>query len=207
MPSPSLPTVAGLADAPPWPDARLIALPGRCRGAAIGDWAGSCSRRWGPEAVLRLRQDLDLDAGTLADEPSKTDWFPIALWLRLTDAIVARHLGGDLLSLEPLVVEDARRAAGLTAKLVARQLGPARILAASSRIHGWLYDVGAVDAETSDNAATLRWTGAAVFGQPTWRALQVFALRGAVETAGGADVSLELLDCPEDGFALVARWQ
>ena len=207
MPQQSQPSVSDLADAPPWSDERLLALPGRCRGAAIGDWAAACSRRWGPDAVRGLREAIDADAQTLADEPNKTDWLPIHVWLRLTDAIVARHLDGDLRRLEPMVVEDARKAAGLTAKLVARQLGPARILGASARIHGWLYDVGEVQAETGDNAATLRWSGAAVFGQPTWRALQVFALRGAIETAGGAGAAVELLPSEEDGFTLMARWR
>lgn len=191
----------------PWSDERLRALPGRCRGAAVGNWADACRRRWGQPAVDGLREALGADGQLLADEPPKTAWLPIHLWLRLTDAIVARHLNGDLSLLEPLVVEDARLAAGLTAKLVARQLGPARILGASGRVHGWLYDVGEAVAEVQESSATLRWTGAEVFEQPTWRALQVFALRGAIETAGGDGVEVGPLPGPDEGFAVSARWR
>ncbi len=204
--SSSLPTLAGLASAPTWTPEELSVLVGRCRGAVIGKWAEGCRRRWGDGAPDTIRLDLGVDATQLPDVPAKSEWLQVALWLRLTDAIVARFLDGDALALEPLMVADARRSAGLTARVVARQLGGLRILGATGKIHGWLYDVGHAEAAVEDGEATIHWSGAALFGQPTWRLLQVFGLRGAIASAGGRAPGVELLPCDADAFKLIVRW-
>ncbi len=202
-----VPTLAALAAELTWSPEALSALNGRCRGAVVGRWAEGCRRRWGEDAPALLRGDLGLDESLLPDVPPMRDWLPVERWIRLTDAIVARYLDGDALALEPLVIADARRSAGITARVFARQLGVSRILGATGRIHGWLYDVGEAEATVAEGEATIRWSEAALFGQPTWRLLQVFGLRGAVETAGGKSPQVQLVDAAEDGFCLRATWR
>jgi hypothetical protein len=201
------PTLAGLAAEPHWPRDRLASLTGRCRGAVVGKWAEGCRLRWGDTAPDLLRGDLGVDMARLPDVPPQREWLPAELWLRLTDAIVARFLHGDALALEPLMVADARRSAGMTARLFARQLGVPRILGATGRIHGWLYDVGEAGAVVGPGEATIRWSGAELFAQPTWRLLQIFGLRGAIETAGGRSADVVVASASHDGFEVIARWR
>lgn len=200
-------TLERLAATPPWPLARELALPGRCRGALLRDWAAHVRRRAGDEAVVRLRAATGIDAARLPDAPKATDWYPIAYQVALTRAIVDHALGGDVLALEPLLADDTARAGDKLIALALRTLGPKRLLKRTAKAHGWLYDVGHADAAVDDGRARLDFVGAAHFANPTWRVLQLFALRGMLGGFGREIVSLCADVAGDDRFAVEVRWR
>jgi len=176
-----------LAGQPPWPLGDVLALPGRCRGSLLKDWALHVRRRFGAGEPDALRQTLGVDVRTLPDQPDKDAWVRVAHQLALTRQIAERHLGGDLLALEELLREDARSKSDRWVDRVVRlALSPRRILGETRKIHAALYDQGQAEAAVDKTRATITWRGAAFFGEPTWRTLQVFAVRALFDTLGGS---------------------
>src|SRR4051794_5021851 len=51
-------TIATFAAQPRWELERTLALPGWCRGDALGSWGENLTRRFGPTAHARLRRRL-----------------------------------------------------------------------------------------------------------------------------------------------------
>lgn len=172
------------------------------------EWAAHVARRAGDAAVTRLRAELGLGPEVLPDAPRADAWYPVACQVALTRAIVDVALGGDVLALEPLLSEDAARAPReRLLELALRALGPKRLLKRTAKVHAWLYDSGKADAEVSDHAARITFGGAAFFGNPTWRVLQVFATRGMLRGFEREITSL-LVDLDgDDRFALEVRWR
>jgi hypothetical protein len=185
--SSDLAILRALAARPAWPLEDVLSLPGHCRGSLLKDWASHVRRRFGANEPDVVRQALGVDAQTLPDAPTDDAWVRVAHHLALTRQLVERRLGGDLLALEALVREDARSNSDRWVDRVVRlALAPRRVLAETKRIHSALYDAGEAEAAVGKNDATITWHGAPFFGEPTWRVLQVFAVRGLFHTLGGS---------------------
>jgi len=164
---------------PAWPVADVAALPGRGKGSLLRDWAAHIERRRGRAAVDEIRGATGITAAELPDQPSKDMWVRIAWQCLLTRAVADRWFGGDLAALEPVLREDALRARDRWIDRVLRAtLSPRRILAAGPKIHGALYDIGEVHADVDKRRAHIAWRGARFMAEPTWGALQAFAIRG-----------------------------
>jgi len=200
-------TLEAIAAEPAWSLADTLALPGRCRGALLKDWAAHVTRRAGPGAVSALREALGLDARALPDAPPREAWYPVGYQLALTRAIVDRSLGGDVLALEPLLMEDAGRVRDKVAAVTMRLMGARRLFGKTSEVHGWLYDLGAARAEVADHRARVVLSGARYFAEPTFRALQLFATRALLRGLGKTLVDLRADAAPDDGLVIEAAWR
>ncbi|MCC6625076.1 MAG: hypothetical protein IT385_27770 [Deltaproteobacteria bacterium] len=164
---------------PAWPVAEVAALPGRGKGSLMRDWAVHIERRRGRAAVEQIRAATGISAAELPDQPPKDAWVRIAWQCQLTRAVADLWFGGDLAALEPALREDAIRARDRWIDRVLRAtISPRRILAAGARIHATLYDVGAVVTDVDKRRAHIAWRGARFMAEPTWGALQAFAIRG-----------------------------
>lgn len=168
-----------MARATPWSQDEVLGLPGRMKAALLRDWGVHVNRRFGAGESERLRAVVGIERAALPDAPDPEARVPVGWQLALTRAIAERHLGGDLLRLEALLIEDARRRPVSLVERVARlAVSPKRILSHAEKIHGNLFDVGACSADLGKSGGTLTWTGARLFMEPTWRVLQCFAIRG-----------------------------
>lgn len=196
-----------LLESPRWPAERVLALPGRCRGAALSRWADNCRRRWGKAAVAQIRAELGEAGAELADDPPTRSWVPAALQVRVTDLIIDGFLDGDALALEALAVQDGRRTTGWAGMMVLRQLGPERIFASAPRIHRWILDVGVAGATAEQGGTRILWQGAALFENPTWRLLQAFAIRAAIAGTGRETLELRVGAPAAECFAIAVTWK
>lgn len=168
-----------LAKAPTWSRDEVLGLPGRMKAALLRDWGVHVNRRFGASESERLLASIGIERAALPDAPDPEARVPVGWQLVLTRAIAERHLGGDLLELEALLIEDARRRpVSLVERMARLAVSPRRILGHAEKIHGNLFDVGACKAELGKSGGTLTWTGARLFSEPTWRVLQCFAIRG-----------------------------
>lgn len=199
--------LGALARAPAWSAAEVALLPGQCRGSLLRDWAGHVARHWGREGVARVRSRTGIDAGRLPDAPARESWYPVWFQLALTRAIADEFVAGDLLALEPLIREDAARTPDRWIDRVVRlALTPQRILRATSKVYGALYDLGRADAEVGAREATVRWSGAAFMSEPTWRTMQAFAVRAMFTTLNRPAPTITAFDAGPGTFGLTARW-
>ena len=198
--------LATLAAIPAWPLDRVLALPGRCKGSLLKAWGEHVRRRFGSSEADQLRAALGLTASDLPDAPDPLGWYPIAWQLALTRLISDRYLGGDLLALEPLLREDARsKQQRLIGHVLRLAVSPRRLLMGSERVWGNLYDRGRFQAEVGKHHASLRWSGAAFPSEPTWRVLQVFALRATFDALHAKEPMCHGRDL-DDGFELDVRF-
>ncbi len=175
------------SDAQLWSSEATMALAGRCRGVLLRGWASRVRRRWGEDAPDLLRADVGVGVDTLPDHPDARAWLPVGPYLRLNEAIVARCCAGDTAAFAAALADDARRSAGFLARTVARRLGPERLLRQAVDAHPQLFDVGETELDGVAGDRLIRYSGARVFDQPTWRFLQLFGLRLLIES-GGADL-------------------
>lgn len=195
-----------LARAPAWEMAEVLGLNGRMKAALLRDWGVHVNRRFGAGESERLRAAVGIGAAALPDAPDAEARVPVGWQLALTRAIAERHLSGDLLRLEALLIEDARRRpVSLVEKVARLAVSPKRILSQAEKIHGNLFDVGRCAADLGKSGGTLTWTGARLFEEPTWRVLQCFAIRGmcAVLNHRLPTLTGETLD---EGFRLHLTW-
>ncbi len=200
------------AQEPRWTLQQTLAVQGRVRGVLLRHWARHCRRRWGETAVAQVRVALApalLESGLrdfqLPDEPEETAWYPAALQLALTDAIVTTCLDGDATRLGPLVREDTLRDLGPVQRLAARALGPARAYARATAGYAHLYDVGQVCTQTRESGCLLELRGTPLFDHPTWRLLQLWAHAVALELLHGRPGEVQGEALP-DGFAIDVAW-
>ena len=199
-------TLDALARVPPWQIADTLALDGTMKAALLRDWGVHVMRRYGPDEADQLRSLLGVDRHQLPDSPEPDQRVPVGWQLALTRLIAQRHLGGDLLRLEPLLMEDAsRRPVSLAERIARKALSPRRLLGQSSRIHAAIFDRGQCLADVSKHEATLTWTGASMFAEPTWRVVQIFALRGMYDVLDHRPPSVSA-DEVHDGFRVHLTW-
>lgn len=199
--------LTALARAPAWPLERILTLPGRVRGALLTDWGLHTRRRYGHDEPDALRAAMGLSARDLPDAPGREDWYPIAWQLGLTRLLVERHLGGDILALEHLIHEDARRKEPRAVDKLARLvLTPRKLLSAAEKVYPHVYDSGGVEADVERHHAVFRWSGATFMGEPGWRVLQVFAVRGVFAALGKPAPECQARAASGGGFELVVRY-
>lgn len=200
-------TVADLARAPAWPRERVRAIPGRCRGALLRDWGNHVRRLWGDDALAALRAELGLDEATLPDAPALRAWYPVRYQCEATRLIADRFTGGDPLGLAPLLADAGSRLQDGVIAWAIRTLGPGVVLKNAGRVHKDLYDVGRCTSRVGKGEAELRFSGAELFAEPTWRVLQMFALEATIGALGRTLVGIEAEDPGGDGFVARVAWR
>lgn len=198
-------TVDDLATQPRWEAARLARLPGRCRGDLVGPWGDNLARRFGADAVTRVRRRLPPALADLAPVLTARDWLPAHAQLALTEAIVDEALAGDARALYPLLVEDTRAALGRVERTLVRTMGAVRALALAPRSFARTHERGAVTVETERRRARLVFRGSPAFAHPTWRLLQLMAQRVLLELCGTPGDAVGE-DAGDDAFAVEVRW-
>jgi len=194
-----------LAAQPRWDRARLLALPGRCRGDLLGPWGQNLERRFGADALTRVRRRLAPPLDRLEPLLTSRDWLPVHAQLVVTEAIVDELLGGDLRALYPLLVEDTGISLGRVQLALVRSLGPARVLRLAPRTHRKVYERGNLEVEVQPRRARLVFRGSPLFAHPTWRLLQLYAQRTMLELAGSPGDAVGE-DIGADAFAVAATW-
>jgi hypothetical protein len=181
----------------------VLALQGRCRGSLLRAWADNVRRRFGDDAVRLVREELGPLSPLLPDDPDAGAWLPVAAQIRATDVIIDRLLGGDAAAIEPLLHEDTERARDRALSWVVRHVGPAVVLRRAGALHPHLYDVGRVTASARGGRATIGYSDAELFENPTFRVLQALGVRiflamsrreGVVVTGPGGGVRSFTLD-------------
>jgi hypothetical protein len=198
-------TIDTFASQPRWEMTRTLALPGWSRGDALGPWGDNLTRRFGGDALRRVRQRLPAEHARIAPVLTARDTLPVHAQLLLTEAICDEFLGGDLRALYPLLIEDTRAGIGRIQLALVKTMGPHRALAHGARGFRDIYDRGSADADTARGHARIVFRGSELFAHPTWRVLQLFATGTVIALAGGTAV-LSGEDLGEDAFAALATW-
>ncbi len=198
-------TIDTLAAEARWDRGQIAALPGRCRGDALGGWGENLVRRFGPDALTRVRTRVGAPYSALSAVLTSKDWVPVGAQLVLTEAIVDEYLGGDLRALYPLLVEDTRAGLGRVQLMLIRTLGAGRVLARAASGIRDIYERGTADAHVERRRVRVEMRGTPLFANPTWRLLQLFATRMLLELAGTPG-SVIGEDLGRDGFATLATW-
>jgi hypothetical protein len=174
-------SLSALAAVPRWPAARTMALPGRLRGHALRDWGVHLRARHGDGASDRVRAALGVDEEALPDAPSRRDWIPISLQIRMLQAVSDLWLDGDGLRLEALFT-DTNGAADKALALAGRVAGPGMVLRMAGAWHASVCDVGRCEAEVDGGRAVLRFRGAEVFDDPMWQLSQALGMQAMFNT-------------------------
>lgn len=198
-------TIDTLADVPRWELAQTLALPGWCRGDALGPWGENLTRRFGAGAHDRLRRRLPAEHVRIAPVLTARDTVPVHAQLVLTEAICDEFLAGDLRALAPLLIEDTRAGIGRIQLALVKTMGAHRTIAHGARGFRDIYDRGSAEAETAKRRARVTFRGHELFAHPTWRALQLMATATVLDLAGtpGTVTGEDLGDM---AFATVATW-
>lgn len=198
-------TIESLAVEPRWELSRVQLLPGRSRGDLLGAWGENLVARFGADALARVRKRLPSPLDTLPPVLTARDWVPVHAQLVLTEAIVDELLGGDLRALYPHLVEDTRAGLGRAHLLLVRTLGPERAFRLAPRTFRKVHERGTVEVEAAGRQVRMTFRGSPLFTHPTWRLLQLFAMRTMLELADRPGSALGEDGGPE-GFVAVAQW-
>ncbi len=198
-------TVDMLAAQPRWESARLAALPGRCRGDVMSAWGDNLAKRFGPDAVTRVRARLEPPLDQVRAVLAKTDWVPMHTQVVVTNAIVDEFLGGDLAALFPLLLEDMRANLSRFHRMLARSLGVGRTIKIMPKIFRKVYERGTADVAVDGRRARMSFTDNALFSNPTWRVLQLYAVRTLFDLTDTAGTVVGE-DTGTDSFAALVSW-
>lgn len=194
-----------LAAEPRWEVARVAALPGRSRGDLLGPWGDNLVRRFGADALIRVRARLAPPLDQIAPRLGARDWLPVHAQLVVTEAIVDEFLGGDLRALRAPLAEDTRAGLSKMQQVIVRSMGPGRAIRLAQRDFPKVHERGTVDVELTPRSARLTFRGTPLFAHPTWRILQLYAMCTLLELTGklGTATGEEL---GTDGFMAIAIW-
>lgn len=141
----------------------------------------------------------------LPDAPDERAWYPASAQLAVTQAIVELYLNGERARLQPLFEADALADIGRLQRLALRAWGPARAYGRLAALHRELCDVGTLEVELGPSGGELAYRGAALFAEPLWRDLQLWAHGTALALlAGGGEVIA--LDGGVDTFRVRLAW-
>lgn len=198
-------TLEELAQAPAWPAAKTLALPGRVRGNALRAWGRHVDLRFGAGSADRVREHLGMNNGELPDRPTKKHWYPVSLQVRLVRFIIDELLDGDALAFES-VFEETTGTAEKALVLAGRMTGPGIVLRMAGSYHKSVCDVGTCAPNVSSGNATLDFSGADVFDDPTWRFANVISMKTMFASLKR---NLELIEGEHDGpqhFLIRMRW-
>jgi len=198
-------TVEKLAAEPRWEAAKLVALPGRCRGDLLGPWGTNLTRRFGADAVARVHARLSPSIAPVAPVLTSDDWVPMHAQVCVTEAIVDEFLGGDLVALYPLLIEDTRASLSRVLRLLARSMGVARAIKIVPKPFRKIYERGTADVVVEGKRARLSFTGNALFANPTWRVLQLYAVRTLFDLTDNTGAAVGE-DAGADAFAIIVTW-
>ena len=185
-----------LARAPRWSGLRTRALTTRVRGILLRDWAAHVRTGFGEGALAAVRARADVSPAALPDAPDLRAWYPARLQLRVTEAIIDECLGGDALALGELLRAVGPTTRDRALRWALTKVGPGPMLRGAARAHGRLYDQGAAVAKTRRGAAEVEVTGGPLFAHPTWRLLQLLAIRTMLRALGRAEKALTVEDVP-----------
>jgi hypothetical protein len=171
----------------------------------LGAWGTNLTARFGAEALARVRRRLPTPLDTLPAALSAKDWVPVHAQLVLTEAIVDELLGGDMRALYPLLVEDTRAGLGRVQLVVVRTMGPERAFKLASRTFSKVQERGEVDVAVAGTRVRMTFRGSPLFAHPTWRLLQLFAMRTMLELVDRAG-EMTGEDAGPDSFVAIASW-
>ena len=113
---------------------------------------------------------------------------------------------GDPLLLERYVREDSLRHDNGKAEAWARRLGPQLILRLPRTLHNQIYTMGSASSKVGWGKATIRVEGSLLFGNPTWRLLQVLALRSVMTLADRPHATIHAQHVSPSATDLHVRW-
>lgn len=198
-------TVEDLAAQPRWERARVERVPGRCRGDLLGPWGRNLERRFGPDAVTRVRRRLAPPLDQIGAVLTSKDWVPAHAQIVITEVIVDEMLGGDVRALYPLLLEDTRASLGRVELALVRAMGAARAIKLAPRNFGKVHEGGSVEVTVAGRRAQLRFRGHPLFEHPSWRLLQIFAQRTLLELSGTPGEAVGE-DAGRDAFMCIATW-
>jgi hypothetical protein len=198
-------TAQDLASQPRWDPARVVAVSGRCRGDLLGPWGQNLTRRYGPDALTRVRRRLAPPLDAVPAVLTAKDWVPAHAQIVITEAIVDELLGGDMPALYPLLVEDTRASLGRVELALVRAMGAGRAIKLAPRNFGKVHEGGRVEVTVAGRRAQLRFAGHPLFEHPSWRLLQLFAQRVLLELAGTPGDAVGE-DGGRDAFVCIATW-
>jgi hypothetical protein len=198
-------TIESLAVEPRWDRARVEALPGRSRGDLLGSWGTNLTARFGAGVVERVRKRLPAPLDQLPPVLTTRDWVPVHAQLVLTEAIVDELLDGDMRALYPLLVEDTRAGLGRIQLMLLRTLGPQGAFRLAPRTFRKVHERGTVDGDVAGGRARMVFRGSPLFAHPTWRLLQLCAMRMVLELASSPGSAVGE-DGGPDSFVAVASW-
>lgn len=171
------------------------------RGILLRDWAAHVRARLGDDALDAVRARADVSPATLPDDPDPRGWYPAHVQLRVTEAFIDVGLDGDALALGEFLRAVGPTSPDRVVRWALTKVGPAPMLRGAARAHGRLYDQGAAHAKTHRGVAEIQVTGAALFAHPTWRLLQLVAMRTMLRTLGREELELTVEDPPKDSAA------
>lgn len=194
-----------LAQTPRWPAERTLALPGRVRGDALGNWGENLKRRFGSDAVDRIRARVSPETAKVAPKLGAKDSIAIFSQIEITEAVVDLFFDGDIVGIEPMLVEDTRRAIGTVGVLFLRGVGPKRVLEHAATGYSMFYDQGKVEVEAQRRSGRIIYRDAAHMDNPTWRVLQVFAQR-TLYALGGTEAGVTTAEVGPQAFAIDLSW-
>lgn len=197
-------TAEVLAAQPRWDPARLVEVPGRCRGDLLGPWGRNLTRRFGADALARVRRRLAPPLDRIEPVLSARDWVPAHAQIAITEAIVDELLAGDMRALYPLLLEDTRASLGRVELALVRALGPGRAIGLGPRSFRKVHDRGSVEVAVTGRRARLVFAGNPLFACPSWRLMQLFAQRVLLDLAGSPGDAVG--EDAADGFVVDATW-
>jgi len=194
-----------LAALPRWPIEKTLALPGQVRGNALRAWGIHVKNRFGADAPDKVRRHLGYDANDLPDVPTKKHWYPIHLQIRLIEFIVDEFLGGNAMGFES-VFEESTGTAEKALVLAGRMTGPGLVLRMAGTYHGSVCDVGTCTPDVGSGKATLDFSGADVFGHPTWRFGNTLSMATMFASLKRKLTLIEGEDRGERGYLIRMQW-
>ncbi|CAN5802717.1 hypothetical protein BH11MYX2_BH11MYX2_08250 [soil metagenome] len=200
-----------LAAIPRWDRENTLALHGRARGDLLGAWGNNLVARFGTDALARVRRRVGPPHDSLAPLLTDHEWAPVHAQLLITEAITDELFGGDLCALYPALLEDTRKGLGRFKLAALRALGVGRAFKIVPKIFNKVHDKGSVALETSEpstgwTGVRLRFTGAPLFTNPTWRVLQLFATKVVLDL-GEVQGQVVGHDNGQYGFLCDAGWK
>ncbi len=198
-------TLDDISREPRWPTERTLALPGNLRGNAFRAWGLHVRSRFGHGAPDKVRAFLGLDSKSLPDVPTKKDWYPVHVQLRMMQFIIDEFLGGDARAFES-VFEETSTTAEKTLVLAGRMTGPGLVLRMSGTYHESVCTVGRCTPDVGSGRATLDFQGAEVFGDPTWRFSNMVGMQSMFTSLKRKLDLLEGEDRGDSGFVIRMAW-
>jgi hypothetical protein len=199
-------TIDELVEIPRWPLEHTLALEGRVRGDTLGAWGENLRKRFGADAVARVRARLPAEHASIASVLGDRDRVPVHAQLLLTEAIVDEFLGGDMRALLPLLVADTREGLGRIRLVAMRVAGLGTLIRLGPKTFRDVHERGEHDVDVSTGRARMRFARDRLFAHPTWRVMQVFATRVLFELVNTrGDVVGE--DAGDDAFTSIATWR